>query len=308
MNLELLQGKTLAVLHGGNSPEREVSLQSAATVGAALDSLGVKTLLLDTGQPRWWQQLTGVDAAFNILHGGEGEDGTVQGALQTLGVPFTGSGVLASALAMNKLCSKRLWQGIGLATPDFVELHGDGDFQSVLDLLGPVFVKPASGGSSIGNSLADSAQALATAWREANRHGHQVLAERQVVGGEYTVAVLDGAALPAIKVETDNPFYDYQAKYLSNDTRFLCPCGLSSGDEAALAGLAMRAFDSLGCESWGRVDFMRDQQGKFWVMEVNTVPGMTSHSLVPTAARVAGIELPELVGRIASHALAGGRK
>ena len=297
--LASLRGQNLAVLLGGASPEREVSLKSGAVVCGALDSLGVNTLPLDTIQPDWWRQLTALDGAFIILHGGAGENGAVQGALQTLGVPHTGSGVLACALAMDKLRSKRLWKGLGLPTPDFFELRGDSDFPSILKQLGPVFVKPACGGSSLGAGPAETAEALAAAWAQAARYGDAVLAERLVEGGEYTVSILDGEALPVIKMETNNEFYDYAAKYLSADTRYLCPSGLSAEEEEALCSLALQAFHSLGCESWGRVDFIRGRLGEFWILEVNTVPGMTSHSLVPTAARAAGIELPELAGRIA---------
>ncbi len=300
------EGKAMAVLLGGTSSEREVSLMSGATICDALDGLGVKVLKLDTAEPAWWRQLATVDAAFIILHGGDGEDGTVQGALQTLGVPYTGSGVLASALAMDKLRCKRMWQGIGLPTPGFVELEANSDLAAVLQLLGDVFVKPATGGSSIGTAGARDEAGLAQAWAQAAQYGGRVIAEQLIDGDEYTVAVLNGEALPAIKMETDNEFYDYQAKYFSDDTRYLCPCGLPAEDEAELATLALQAFESVGCESWGRVDFMRDRAGKFWILEVNTVPGMTGHSLVPMAAKAAGIGLPELVGRIAEFALQRG--
>ncbi len=302
-----LAGRAIAVLLGGTSSERDISLLSGATVCNALSDLDAKVLGLDTASSGWWQQLESVDAAFIILHGGDGEDGTIQGALQTLSVPYTGSGVLASALAMDKLRSKRLWRGIGLPTADFVELKEDSDAEALLAQLGKVFVKPASGGSSIGTAGADSAESLREAWRQASQYGDKVIAEQLIEGDEYTVAVLDGEALPAIKMETDNAFYDYEAKYFSDDTRYLCPCGLPEDDEAELQRLAVLAFESLGCESWGRVDFMRDGDGRFWILEVNTVPGMTDHSLVPMAARAAGIELPELVGRIASYALTAER-
>lgn len=299
MTLEQLQDARVAVLQGGDSPEREVSLMSGASVEAALQELGVATIAVDTALPRWWNQLQQIDLAFICLHGPGGEDGVVQGALETMAIPYTGSGVLASALAMDKLRSKRLWRGIGLATQDFEELAVDSDWQAVIDRLGSVFVKPATGGSSIGTAGANTAESLAAAWQQAAQYGDRVIAERLIEGGEYTVAILDGQALPAIKMETDNEFYDYQAKYFSDATRYLCPCGLSSSEEAELAQLALLAFESLGCAGWGRVDFMRDQQGNSWVLEVNTVPGMTHHSLVPMAAAARGLSLPELVGRIA---------
>jgi D-alanine-D-alanine ligase len=303
MKLESLRGKRVAVLLGGNSSEREVSLMSGASVEAALQELGVVTVAVDTAQARWWEQLQQVDLAFICLHGPGGEDGVVQGTLETLGVPYTGSGVLASALAMDKPRSKRLWFGIGLPTADFEELSIDSNWQAVIDRLGSAFVKPATGGSSIGTAGADSAESLAAAWKEAARYGNYVIAERLIVGAEYTVSVLGGKALPAIKMETDNEFYDYEAKYFSDETRYLCPCGLDEAEEAELATLALQAFSSLGCEVWGRVDFMRDEQGRFWVLEVNTVPGMTDHSLVPMAAAATGLSMPELVGAIACLSL-----
>ncbi len=301
-----LEGRSIAVLLGGDSPEREISLLSGAAVCDALAGLGVAVLRLDTASGGWWARLAAVDAAFVMLHGGAGEDGTVQGALQTLSVAYTGSGVLASALAMDKARCKCLWRCAGLPTPDFVELSEGSDFRAVLARLGAAFVKPACGGSSLGNASARDPASLAAARREAARYGGRVLAEALVDGEEYTVAILDGEALPAIKMETANEFYDYQAKYHSEETRYLCPCGLSEAEERELARLALAAFESLGCESWGRVDFMRDRRGRFWILEVNTVPGMSGHSLVPMAASAAGIDMPELVGRIAAHGLRRG--
>ncbi|MCX2982400.1 D-alanine--D-alanine ligase [Halieaceae bacterium IMCC14734] len=306
MNLERLSGRKIAVLMGGSSPEREISLMSGTTVLAALEALGVVTLRVDTADSLWWQQLKGCELAFNCLHGAGGEDGVVQGALETLGVPYTGSGVLGSALAMDKLMSKRLWQGLGIATADFAELTADSDWQAIIDRLGSTFVKPANGGSSIGMARAADAEALSAAWQEAAQYGDAVIAERFIEGEEFTVAILDQRALPAIKLETDNEFYDYQAKYFSDATRYLCPCGLSAKEEAEMSALALEAFTSLGCKGWGRVDFMRDVEGELWVLEVNTVPGMTSHSLVPMAAQALDINLEELVGRIALLGMGGG--
>ncbi len=303
MNLDRLNGMEIAVLLGGTSPEREVSLMSGATVEQALQELGVRTRALDPAEPDWWQQLPGTELAFIALHGAGGEDGVMQGALETLGVSYTGSGVLASALAMDKLRSKHLWRGIGLPNADFEVLSAGSDWQGVIDSLGAAFVKPASGGSSIGTAGVETASGLESAWREAAQYGGQVIAERFIDGPEFTVSVLGEDALPVIRMETDNEFYDYEAKYLSHDTRYLCPCGLNAPEEAELAELALQAFTSLGCEVWGRVDFMRDSDSRFYVLEVNTVPGMTSHSLVPMAARARGIELPELVGRIACLSL-----
>lgn len=303
MNLDHLQGMEIAVLLGGNSPEREVSLLSGATVAGALEELGAKTRLLDPVDPDWWEQLAAVELTFIALHGAGGEDGLMQGALETRGIPYTGSGVLSSALAMDKVRSKHLWRGLDLPSAAFVELTADSDWQHVIDQLGAAFVKPASGGSSIGTAGVHDADQLRLAWQQAAQYGDRVIAERLINGPEYTISVLGGEALPAIKMETDNAFYDYEAKYLSDDTRYLCPCGLSSAEEQEVASLALAAFETLGCRVWGRVDLMRDADDRFYLLEVNTVPGMTSHSLVPMAAKAAGIELPELVGRICSLSL-----
>jgi D-alanine-D-alanine ligase len=296
----------IAVLLGGNSPEREVSLLSGATIAQALGELGAETVALDPADAGWMASLVSSELAFIALHGAGGEDGLMQGTLETLGVPYTGSTVLASALAMDKVMSKRLWRGLGLPTADFAELSAATDWQGIIDELGAAFVKPVSGGSSIGTAGVETAAELEQAWREAAEFGDRVIAECLIRGPEYTVSVLGEQALPIIRMETDNAFYDYEAKYLSDDTRYLCPCGLEEAEEAAVAELALQAFSSLGCSVWGRVDLMRDADGSFKLLEVNTVPGMTSHSLVPMAAAAVGIELPELVGRIACLSLVGG--
>ena len=288
----------VAVLLGGTSAEREVSLQSGQTVIDALRSLGYQVRPVDPAQADWVTQLQGVSAAFNALHGPGGEDGSMQGALQALQVPCTGSGVLGSALAMDKVRTKQLWQGIGIATGGFVTLAPDTDWQAVIERFGKVFVKPACEGSSIGMTAADSASALSEAFTVAGEYSGEVLAEQFIDGPEYTVAVLGDRALPAIRLETDNEFYDYEAKYLSDDTRYHCPCGLSDAEEAEMAQLALRAFRSLGCSVWGRVDLMRDRDGGFYVLEVNTIPGMTSHSLVPMAAAAIGMDITALVESI----------
>lgn len=305
MNLERLQGMKIAVLLGGNSPEREVSLLSGTTIAQALGELGAETVSLDPADAGWMAGLAGSELAFIALHGAGGEDGLMQGALETLGVAYTGSTVLASALAMDKVMSKRLWRGLGLPTADFAELSAATDWQGIIDELGAAFVKPVNGGSSIGTAGVETAVELEQAWRKAAEFGDRVIAERLIRGAEYTVSVLGEQALPIIRMETDNAFYDYQAKYLADDTRYLCPCGLDEAEEAAVAELALQAFSSLGCSVWGRVDLMRDADGSFKLLEVNTVPGMTSHSLVPMAAAAVGIELPELVGRIACLSLGG---
>jgi D-alanine-D-alanine ligase len=306
MSLEQLRQGRVAVLLGGNSPERDVSLQSGQTVVNAMQSLGLEVLAVDPAQPDWAAKLHGVSLAFIALHGPGGEDGSMQGALQTLGIPYTGSGVLGSALAMDKKRSKELWQGIGLATAGFVALTRDSDWQGIIDRFGKVFVKPACQGSSIGMSSADSADTLRQSFELASQYAGEVLAEQFVDGPEYTVAVLGDDALPSIRLETDNEFYDYEAKYVSDDTRYHCPSGLSASEEAEIAALSLRAFRSLGCSVWGRVDVMRDAAGRFYVLEVNTVPGMTSHSLVPMAAAASGMAIHELVQRILELSLQEG--
>lgn len=303
MKLEELRNGKIAVLLGGNSAEREVSLNSGRTVIEGLQALGLEVIAVDPAQPDWAAQLTGVSMAFIILHGPGGEDGSMQGALQTLGIPYTGSGVLGSALAMDKKRSKQLWQGIDLATGGFVTLDENTDWHGVIDRLGKVFVKPACEGSSIGMSSADSALALRKSFELASQYAGEVLAEQFIAGPEYTVAILGDQALPSIRLETDNDFYDYEAKYVSNDTRYHCPSGLTDSEEAEIAALSLRAFRSLGCSIWGRVDVMRDAAGRFFVLEVNTVPGMTSHSLVPMAAAATGMAIPELVQRIVELSL-----
>jgi len=290
---------------GGNSAEREVSLQSGATVLDALQSLGCRVREVDPAAEDWIGQLQGASFVFNALHGPGGEDGTVSGALEILGLPYSGSGVLGSALAMDKLRSKQLWQGIGLPTAGFVRLDVESCWQEVIDALGKVFVKPACEGSSIGMSPASTAAELERAYDLASNYAGAVIAEQFIDGPEITVAILGGKALPSICMETDNEFYDYQAKYLSETTRYHCPSGLSAEDEAEVAALALWAFKSLGCSVWGRVDLMRGADQKFYVLEVNTVPGMTSHSLVPMAAAEAGLDMPALIQAIVELSCGG---
>ncbi|MFT6287200.1 MAG: D-alanine-D-alanine ligase [Alcanivorax sp.] len=298
MIVDTLKQGLVAVLLGGNSSEREVSLQSGSTVVHALQARGFRVLPLDPADSDWVQSVQRADFAFNALHGPGGEDGTVQGALEMLGIPYSGSGILGSALAMDKVRSKQLWQGIGVATAGFIRLDQDSDWQSVIDRYGKVFVKPACEGSSIGMMPAATAAALAQAYEAASAYGGSVLAEQFIEGPEYTVAILGEQALPSIRMETDNEFYDYEAKYLSDETSYHCPSGLEAEEEAEVSALSLRAFKSLGCDVWGRVDIMRDIDGTFYVLEVNTIPGMTAHSLVPMAARAVGIDVPELVERI----------
>lgn len=290
--------RPVAVLCGGRSAEREISLQSGQTVMKALQSAGQQALAIDPAQENWARQLADVSCVFNALHGPGGEDGSMQGALEALGVAYTGSGVLGSALAMDKMRSKQLWQGLGVATGGFEVLADDTDWQAVIDRLGKVFVKPACEGSSFGMGIADTAEKLQQAYAVAADYAGSVIAEQFIDGPEYTVAILGEQALPAIRLETDNEFYDYEAKYLSESTRYLCPCGLTPEEEGQMAELALRAFRSLDCSIWGRVDVMRDSDGRFYVLEVNTIPGMTSHSLVPMAAAAAGLDIVALVRRI----------
>ena len=303
MSLALLEKGSIAVLLGGKSAEREGALQSGATVVAALESLGLSVRQVDPADADWLNQLDQVDIAFNALHGPGGEDGVMQGVLAALNIRYTGSGILGSALAMDKIRSKQLWQGIGIPTGGFVTLESDTDWQGVIDKFGKVFVKPACEGSSIGMTSADNAADLQAAYALAQEYEGEVLAEQFLAGPEYTVAVLGGKALPSIRMETDNEFYDYEAKYLSDDTRYHCPSDLSAEEELEIADLALRAFDSLGCSIWGRVDIMRDHKGAFYVLEVNTIPGMTSHSLVPMAAAAAGMDIATLVRAIVELSL-----
>lgn len=297
----------VAVLYGGHSAERDVSLQSGRAVFDALRVLNIPAELIDTQQNGWWRRLGGEFAhVFIALHGRGGEDGTLQGLLETLRVTYTGSGVLASALAMDKLRTKQLWRGINVSTPEFEVLHAASLWQDIVTRFGTVMVKPAHEGSSVGMAKVSSAADLEAAYRAAAKYDAVVLAERCISGAEFTVAVLGDRALPPIRLETDNVFYDYDAKYISNDTRYLCPCGLSTEKEAELQALGLAAFNSVGCVGWGRADVMQDESGKFYLLEVNTVPGMTSHSLVPMAAKAAGLSFEQLVATILQDSLVRG--
>ncbi len=293
----------VVVLYGGWSGEREVSLKGGTAVLGALQKAGIDAVGLDADRG-WLGRLQALapDRVFVMLHGRGGEDGQVQGALETLGLPYTGSGVLASALAMDKLRCKQLWRGIGLPTAAFQTLTRDSDWPAIIEQLGgSAMVKPASEGSSLGMSKADNAAQLEAGWRLAREYDECVLAERWLSGAEYTVAVVNGRALPTIRLETKRVFYDYQAKYVDDDTRYICPCGLVEEQEARLQALALRAYESLGCKGWGRVDLMaggEDSESPYCVLEVNTVPGMTDHSLVPMAAAAAGIGFEQLVVEI----------
>lgn len=287
----------VGVLFGGTSAEREVSLKSGAAVCQALTDAGVNVVALDLADNAVEQIIAAkLDRAFIALHGVGGEDGRMQALLDFLNIPYTGSGVEASAIAMDKLRTKQIWRGMPLPTPDFVELSETCDWSATLNELGgEAMVKPAHEGSSIGMSRVASADELQQAFVDAARYDSKVLAERLIVGAEYTVAILNGEALPPIKLETDHSFYDYEAKYVTGDTRYLCPCGLTDDSEQELQALALQAFNSVGCKTWGRVDFMADENGRFTLLEVNTVPGMTATSLVPMAAKARGIGFEQLV-------------
>lgn len=287
----------VGVLLGGQSSEREISLQSGNAVLAALAEAGVDHVAIDVGANAIADiQAAKIDRAFLALHGAGGEDGRIQAVLEYLHIPYTGSGVQASALGMDKLRTKQLWRGVGLSTPDFAILHAQDNWQKVIaDLGGEVMVKPAHEGSSIGMARVKTAQELEAAFNNAAKFDGSVIAERLIVGSEFTVAILNGEALPPIKLETDHTFYDFNAKYIANDTRYICPCGLSPEKEQELKSLALHAFNSVGCEGWGRVDVMADKSLNFYLLEVNTAPGMTSHSLVPMAAKVSGLSFAELV-------------
>lgn len=296
-DLRTLQGQLahlgrIAVLAGGSSAERAISLQSGRAVHQALRNLGVLAEVVDPAETDVGK-LTGFQAAWVVLHGRGGEDGVIQGVLDHLGVPYCGSGVMASALGMDKVRTKWIWRGAGLPTPDFYVAGRD-----TFELEYPVIVKPAREGSSIGMCKADSAEELQEAVMAARAYDDEVIVEQWVSGAEYTVAILEGRALPAIRLETPNRFYDFEAKYESEQTQYHCPCGLNADEEAELARLALDAFAALGGHGWGRVDLMRDDAGRFQLLEVNTIPGMTDHSLVPMAAEAAGVEFDELVGRI----------
>lgn len=290
----------VALLLGGKSAEREVSLKSGAAVLAALERRGVDVHALDPAEAGTLERLRtgGFDRVFIILHGRGGEDGQIQGALESIGLPYTGSGVLGSALGMDKYRCKLLWQGCGLPTADFALMRDEADLKQAGALGFPLMIKPAHEGSSIGMARADDADGLASAWRAAAEYDSQVLAERWITGPEYTCAVLDGEALPIIELETPHAFYDYDAKYLADTTSYICPCGLPDADEHKFRAMCAEAFEAVGASGWGRVDFMLDGAGQPFLLEVNTVPGMTDHSLVPMAAKVRGLDFDALVWRI----------
>jgi len=291
----------VAVLLGGDSTEREISLLSGNAVLAALKRRGVNAHPFDPGE-RPVQDLVseGFDRAWIALHGPGGEDGVMQGALEWLGIPYTGSGVLACALTMDKLKTKRVVMVAGVAAPEYAVLEGPADFPQALVAIGlPMIVKPASQGSSVGITKVKASAELAHAFEAARSVDPVVFAERFIAGGEFTVSVLNGRALPSIRIEPANEFYDYEAKYRRKDTQYHCPSGLDERREDELQATALECFSVTDCRGWGRVDFMREAAtGKFYFIEINTTPGMTDRSLVPMAARRAGIDFEELVWRV----------
>ena len=302
MSLSAEDFDRVAVLMGGTSSEREVSLDSGRNVLAALRARGIDAHPVD-GIPALREALVEGRYArvFNVLHGhhGGGEDGIVQGLLEAFGVPCTGSDVLGSALSMDKIRSKQVWIALGLPTPAYRRLAPGADVHAAAAELGvPVIVKPACEGSSVGVSRVYADADLDAAVALAARYPGEMLMEQLIEGGEYTVGILDRTALPSIHIVPAGAYYDYHAKYIAEDTRYLCPGCDAEAEEAAIRALALAAFDALGCRGWGRVDLMRDRAGSFYLLEVNTAPGMTSHSLVPKAAAQVGIDFESLCWRI----------
>lgn len=302
----------VAVLLGGTSAEREVSLLSGQAVLAGLKEAGINAHAVDTRDVSVTKlKEEGFTSVFIALHGRGGEDGTLQGVLEFLGLPYTGSGVMASALTMDKLRTKQVWQAVGLPVSPYValdrrqysEMAANALLATFTHLGLPLIVKPSREGSSVGMSKVNTLSELPAALEEAFRHDDDVLVEKWLSGPEYTVAILGDEVLPSIRIQPAGTFYDYEAKYLSDDTQYFCPSGLPDEQEQALAGLAMAAYRAVGCRGWGRVDFMLDSDGAFYLLEVNTSPGMTSHSLVPMAARQRGLTFSQLVVKIL--ALAG---
>lgn len=288
----------VAVVYGGNSMEREVSLWSGAAVLEALQAKGIDAHGIDAKEAGLLIKLQneGFNRVFIVLHGRGGEDGILQGALEHLNIPYTGSGVLATSLAMDKIKTKQLWKAVNLPVLESYIIEDEAAAKALEhQLTYPVAVKPAEEGSSIGVSRVDYAEDLVKAWKAAGGYNSPVFAENWIVGnGEYTCAILNGKALPIIRMETDLAFYDYEAKYLRDDTRYYCPSGLEEVDEVRFRELCEKAFASIGAKGWGRVDFVVDKENQPWLLEINMVPGMTNHSLVPMAAKTAGISFEEL--------------
>jgi len=289
----------IVVLTGGQSAEREISLLGGEAVVKGLSNLGatVSSLDCDSDLLANLQQLR-PDFVFNMLHGRGGEDGVVQGLLEVMELPYTGSNVLASALSMDKVKTKLIWQQLGLSTAAFVVLDEASDWAQIIAQFGSVVVKPVQEGSSIGMAIVDTAVDLKAAFQAAQQYSCAVMAEAYVEGREFTIAVLGDRVLPTIQLRTERQFYDYDAKYVDNDTQYICPAELSESRQQELNSLALTAFKALSCCGWGRVDVMQDRDGVFYLLEVNTIPGMTGHSLVPMAAKQAGLEFEDLLVEI----------
>ena len=295
----------VAVLMGGASGEREVSLNSGKGVLAALRSQGVDAHAFDPASEPL-DALRAFQRVFIALHGGYGENGAIQGALEIMGIPYTGPGVMASAIGMDKLRTKLIWQAVGLPVPEYAILDTGSEFDAVEKRLGlPLFVKPACEGSSIGVFMVTKPGELKLAYESARRYGDLIMAEKGIMGGEYTVGILGDEALPIVRIEPATAFYDYEAKYLRDDTRYVCPAALPPGKAAEIQAGAKKAFDALGARGWGRVDFLMDGAGRHYFLEINTAPGMTSHSLVPMSARQAGLSFEALCMKILAGACCG---
>lgn len=295
----------VAVLLGGKSAEREVSLDSGRAVLEALIRSGVEAEAFDP-QERCVTELVNYDRAFIVLHGRGGEDGQIQGVLEWLNIPYTGTGVQGSAIGMDKIKTKQVWQGSELPTAPHRIVNKDADADEVITSLGlPFIIKPVHEGSSIGMSKVEKPEDFAEALAKATEHDAVVMAEKWINGREFTIVLLNGQALPVIRLEPpkDVAFYDYEAKYNRNDVQYGIPCGLSEAEEKTLQELALRAFQAVGCKGWGRIDAMQDERGNFWLLEVNTVPGMTSHSLVPKAAKAVGYDFDQLCVTILEQTL-----
>ncbi|MEK5754521.1 D-alanine--D-alanine ligase [Acinetobacter variabilis] len=297
----------VAVLLGGKSAEREVSLDSGTAVLEALVRSGVNAEAFDP-QERSVTELVDYDRAFVVLHGRGGEDGQIQGALEWLNIPYTGTGVQGSAIGMDKVKTKQVWQGSELPTAPYRIVTKNSNAQEIFSALDlPLIIKPVHEGSSIGMSKVEKVEDFADAIAKATEHDAVVMAEKWITGREFTIVILNGQALPVIRLQPpeDVAFYDYEAKYQRNDVEYGIPCGLSESEEKELQALALRAFQAVGASGWGRIDAMQDEQGKFWLLEVNTVPGMTSHSLVPKAAAAVGYSFDALCVAILEQTLNG---
>jgi D-alanine-D-alanine ligase len=294
----------VAVLMGGDSAEREVSLNSGQAVLDGLLRKGVNAHGIDAGKDVLQQLVDGgYDRVFIVLHGRGGEDGVIQGGLETLGLPYTGSGVQGSSLGMDKYRCKLLWSALSLPTPGYLMIESEADLKAASELGFPLMVKPVHEGSSIGMAKVNNTEELHAAWNAAREYDGQVMVERWITGQEFTASILNDLALPLIRLETPHTFYDYEAKYSSDSTSYHCPCGLDDAKEQELQALALKAFHAVGASGWGRVDIMMDEEMRPYLIEVNTVPGMTDHSLVPMAAKQHGVDFDDLVWQILESTL-----